>query len=113
MCALFWFLNDRFLALAHPLVPLYFAVAVIEHRAPELLALQRPADFAMCHHLLRTVPCDLPMDALARRTVALLEAADTAPPSLYDAAGVLERARHATWASFPFPWFDGAMPQSC
>ena len=53
------------------------------------------------------------MDALARRTVALLEAADTAPPSLYDAAGVLERARHATWASFPFPWFDGAMPQSC
>ena len=95
--------------MAHPLVPLYFAVALIEHRGPELLALPRPADFAVCHHLLRTVPCDLPMDALARRTVVLIEAADTGPPSLYAAAGVLKHALDAPWASFPFPWFDGAL----
>ena len=105
-------LNNRFLALAHPLVPLYFAVALIEHRGPELLALPRPADFAACHHLLRTVPCDLPMDALSRRTVALLEAGDTSPPSLYTAAGVLECARQAAWASFPYPWFEGARTES-
>lgn len=103
-------LDNRFLALAHPLVPLYFAVALIEHRGPELLAL-RPADFAACHHLLRTVPCDLPMDALCRRTVALLEAADTTPPSLYAAAGVLECAQQAAWASFPYPWFEGALTE--
>jgi hypothetical protein len=49
------------------------------------------------------------MDALARRTVVLIEAADTGPPSLYAAAGVLKHALDAPWASFPFPWFDGAL----
>ena len=96
------------MALAHPLAPLYFAVALIEHRGNDLLSLPRPADFASCHHLLRTVPEDLPLDALARRTVALIEAEATAPPRLYDVAGVAQRAQRAPWASFPFPWLDGA-----
>ena len=49
-------LYDLFLALAHPLAALYFAVALVEHRGSDLLALDRPADFASCHHLLRSVP---------------------------------------------------------
>ena len=83
-------------------------MALIEHRGNDLLSLPRPADFASCHHLLRTVPEDLPLDALARRTVALIEAEATAPPRLYDVAGVAQRAQRAPWASFPFPWLDGA-----
>ena len=38
-------------------------MALIEHRGNDLLSLPRPADFASCHHLLRTVPEDLPLDA--------------------------------------------------
>ena len=56
LCRLF----DFFLATAHPLAALYLSVALIEHRGPELLAQPRPADFASCHHLLRSVPQVIP-----------------------------------------------------
>eukprot|EP01048_Picozoa_sp_COSAG05_P005236 COSAG05_NODE_305_length_11703_cov_15.056705_8_plen_472_part_00 len=80
---------DLFIAIGHPLTPLYFSAALVEHRMPELLALHDP-DFARCHHLLREVPQGkaLPLAQLARRTVELMEDRETWPPRLLGLAEV-------------------------
>ena len=81
-------LFDLFLAIGHPLAPLYFSAALLEHRAPEIHALDEP-DFPSCHQLLRNVPQDLPLGKLAKRTVELMEDHATWPPALQVRAGAL------------------------
>ena len=51
------------------------------------------------------MPQDLPLDALARRTVALIDDPATSPPALYKAAGVTQLAGQAAW-SVPYPWLS-------
>ncbi|GAB0181176.1 TBC1 domain family member 20 [Grus japonensis] len=63
-------LFDFFLA-SHPLMPVYFAAAVVLHREEEVLAV--PCDMPSVHQLLSRLPPDLPYERLVLRAQELFQ----------------------------------------
>ncbi|XP_064298013.1 TBC1 domain family member 20-like [Phalacrocorax carbo] len=63
-------LYDFFLA-SHPLMPVYFAAAVVLHREEEVLG--SPCDMPSLHQLLSRIPRDLPYERLVLRAQELFQ----------------------------------------
>ncbi|XP_037238033.1 TBC1 domain family member 20-like isoform X1 [Falco rusticolus] len=63
-------LYDFFLA-SHPLMPVYFAAAVVLHREEEVLG--APCDMPSLHQLLSRIPPDLPYERLVLRAQELFQ----------------------------------------
>ncbi|KAM6972974.1 TBC1 domain family member 20 [Aplochiton taeniatus] len=87
-------LYDFFLA-SHPLMPIYYAAAIVLHREEEVL--REECDMAMVHHLLSCLPKDLPYQQLIGQAQKLIS---QYPPSFLAQRAALQYRNSITISSF-------------